>query len=72
MSEQAWLELLAKIASLDRLTILVIVIYGGWKQWWVWGHQMRAMQSDRDFWRTAALRQTNLLEQAVDREGVPR
>jgi hypothetical protein len=67
MNETAWIQLASSVSNLGTPAMLILVLIGGYRQWWVWGHQMQAVKDDRDFWRTAALRQTNLLERTVSK-----
>lgn len=54
-----------KLGAPGFATFLLIVLWAGYKQIWTWGHQLRTMKDDRDFWRAAALRQTHLAERAM-------
>lgn len=45
--------------------LLVAALYGGWKAWWVYGYQYRAMEKDRDEWKAMALRGSDLTEAAT-------
>jgi hypothetical protein len=33
------------------LLVLVAMVWAGYKQKWVWGHQLTDMEEDRDYWR---------------------
>lgn len=46
--------------------LLVLIVVGGWRRWYVWQWQYRDMQNDRDWWRKIALRGTGLAEVAAD------
>lgn len=55
------------------LGLLVYIIVGGYKQWWVWGwvhteekERTLKAEKERDDWRDLALHGTNLAEQTVD------
>ena len=60
--EPSAVELIGKLQSLGTTSLLLLVLIGGFRQWWCWGWQLRTMQEDRDFWRDAALRSTSLAE----------
>lgn len=66
MTEANWVQLASTISGVGMPGLLVLILISGYFQKWVWGHQLLSMKQDRDFWRTAALRQTNLLERTVD------
>jgi hypothetical protein len=68
MTEQSWIELASRITNIGAPAMLLLIIVTGYYQKWVWGHQLVEMRNDRDFWRNAALKQTNVLEKAVVRE----
>lgn len=46
--------------------LLVFILIGGSRQWWVWGYQFRDLKQERDWWRDTALRGTQMAERAVD------
>lgn len=50
--------------------IFALIIYAGYKEWWVWGrhHQeiVRELKRDRDEWKGIALKATGLGEKALD------
>ncbi len=47
------------------LALLVVVLVGGWKQWWVFGWSFKDMKIERDEWRILALKGTSIAHQAV-------
>lgn len=59
-----------KIASkLSVVSILIFVVYGGWKKWWVFSwvyvdllDRHEKLRKERDEWKAIALRSTNLVE----------
>lgn len=69
MSDTAMIELVAKLSALGPWTLVGLMIvaafYYGYKQKWVWGHQLSDMKTERDFWRTQALLNTHLAERVV-------
>lgn len=55
------------------LGLLIIMVYGGYKKWWVFGwiyqqseDRTSKAEKERDDWRDLALHGTNLAEQTVD------
>lgn len=48
------------------LFLLALVIFAGYKEWWVWGWQHRELKLERDEWKTLALKTTGLGEKALD------
>ncbi len=45
--------------------LLVAALYGGFRGWWYYGAQYRALEKDRDEWKSLALRGANLAETAT-------
>lgn len=56
---------------------LVFFIFGGWKQWWVWGHTLTRERTlleqqrdqflkERDEWRRMALQSSAITDKAID------
>lgn len=45
--------------------LLLIILYGGWQKWWVFGWAFNKAEAERDVWRELALRGTELAEHAV-------
>ena len=58
-------QIITFLSDAGVLGLLVIVIWGGAKQWWVWGWIWREMKADRDRWRDIALSATNLADKVV-------
>ena len=65
MSDMTIIELIKNVSTLTLPTLLMIVLWLGYKQVWVWGHQLTDMRADREFWRAIALRTTAVSEKAV-------
>ena len=57
--------LVETLKNLDVPALTIAILILGYRQTWVWGHQLRAMASDRDYWRHQALRATSLAEGSV-------
>lgn len=39
------------VSKLGVITMFAIFVYGGFKQWWVWGYQLEAAKTDCAFYR---------------------
>lgn len=50
-------------AILTALTF--VIVYGGYKQWWVFGWIYRKSQEDADFWRGKSLAQYDKSDTAI-------
>lgn len=49
------------------VTVLLLVItFGGWKKWWVFGWQYKDMETEKNEWKEAALRGTRVAERVVN------
>lgn len=53
------------IQSAGFIGITVLIAIGGFRKWWVWGHQYEDMRKERDEWRALALRGTHITERAM-------
>lgn len=56
------IEIVKYINSAGILGVLIAILYGGFKGWWIWGSEYRKIEDERDVWRNLALRGTDLLE----------
>lgn len=45
--------------------VLLLILVGGARRWWVFGYQYDAMQADRDFYRTLTMRLLNVVDRSV-------
>lgn len=61
------------IADGGFVVALLTTLVGGYRGWWIFGPQHKAIVADlaeqRDFWRAQALRATSLAEHAVGGPG---
>lgn len=55
-------EILRILNQGGTVAVLVLIILGGYRQWWVWGWQFHALEEDRDRWKELALSGTDLAE----------
>lgn len=59
------IEILTALDKGGTVALLLAVLVGGVRQWWVFGHHYREMRTDRDQWRTLALNGHTLSQRAV-------
>lgn len=66
-------EALKYISQAGVLGLLTVIIFGGYKKWWVFGWiykdaeaRTAKAEQERDDWRDLALHGTSLAEQTVD------
>lgn len=57
--------LLDYISKGSIIVFLVIVLYGGYKKWWVWGYQLTDSQRRENEWRKIALDSMHTAESAT-------
>lgn len=55
MTDTALIESIKTVSTWTVPTLLLLILYLGWKQVWVWGSQLQAMTADRDWWRSQAV-----------------
>ena len=58
-------EILEYIRSAGITGILILIIVGGWRRWWVWGWHYQQIEKERDEWKSLAIGGTHLSERAV-------
>ena len=66
-------EIFKYVNTAGVIGLLTVIIFGGYKKWWVFGWQYKESEernkkteTERDGWRDIALHGTNLAEQTVD------
>ncbi len=70
------LDLAKGLSNLGFPTLMVIILYGSYRGWWVWGRvnvdmkddyvdRLLKMETSRDKWQAMALRATGLAEETV-------
>jgi hypothetical protein len=59
-------DLISIIRDAGVIGILIAIIYGGAKRWWVWGWQYLEMEKELAMWRNLALRSTTLARKALE------
>ena len=62
-------DLVKDIVDLGVAGGVILLLIGGFREWWVYGPQHRRivadLTADRDFWRTTALRSLGVAKAAV-------
>ena len=53
------------LGPLGLTVALLVVLFAGYKGWWVWGKDYARMEKEKDEWKEAALRGTRVAERAV-------
>lgn len=57
------LELL--LGPFGTLVLSLVILFGGWKKWWVFGWHYRETVTEKNEWKEAALRGTAIAERVV-------
>ncbi len=58
-------QLLATVSDAGVIGLLMLVLVGGARAWWVFGWTYKLMLRDRDMWRRLALSGTSLAERSL-------
>jgi len=58
-------DILKYAQSITVGSMLIFILLGGYKRWWVWGYQLVDMKKDRDEWKELALRGYIFAERAI-------
>lgn len=53
------------LGQAGTLVMALVILFGGWKRWWVFGWQYREVSQEKNEWKEAALRGTKIAEQVV-------
>jgi hypothetical protein len=48
------------------LVLALFILFSGWKRWWVFGWHYKEQVAEKNEWKKAALRGTQLAEKVVD------
>lgn len=59
-------QIAAVVRDLGITGLLVAILYGGAKRWWVFGWLYEAKTREADEWKTLALRGTHIAELLAD------
>jgi hypothetical protein len=54
------------INGLGTVGLLIVIIYGGMKGWYVWRREYDSIVRDRDFWRRIAVQGIAAAEKSLD------
>lgn len=72
-ADTTFADILKYVSQGGVLGLLMFIMIGGYRQWWVFGWQYKESEErtekaekERDDWRDLALHGTNLAEQTVD------
>ena len=60
------LEIVNKLSGVSFASLLAIVLYASWRDWWCWSRDRNAMQKDRDEWQAIALTNLGIAKKAID------
>jgi hypothetical protein len=58
-------DILQLVNSAGVVGMLVLILWGGFKKWWVFGWQYRQTKNELETWREIALRGISTAEQAT-------
>lgn len=50
------------LGPLGTLVLSLLILFGGWKRWWVFGWHYAEVAKEKDEWKEAALRGTKIAE----------
>lgn len=53
------------VSKAGVVVILIVILYGGWRRWWVFGWQYRDCVDEKNEWKEAALKSTHIAESAA-------
>jgi hypothetical protein len=59
-------RLMPSIQGLGAGGTLLLILIGGYRQWWCWGWQLRKMEEERDFYRDGLLRALKVAENTTE------
>jgi hypothetical protein len=59
------LDIAQKLSGVSLGTLLLVILWGSYKQIWTWGRDLNAMTADRDEWKKLALQSLGAAEKAV-------
>jgi len=59
-------DILAAISQGGLPVFLLLIMYAGYKQYWVFGPAYQALKEDRDLWRDIARESGGIIKSATD------
>lgn len=66
MKELTVSEVFEFLRTTGLVGALFFFIYGGYKRWWVYGHQYDDVLRERDAWRESALKNGNFADRSLE------
>jgi len=60
--------LLEIVQSGGIIALLIVIIYGGSKNWWVFGWQYRKQVEETEWWKNVCVRLLNISESAIEKQ----
>jgi hypothetical protein len=60
------LGIVNKLSGVSFATLLAIVLFTQWKDYWGWSRDRKAVEKDRDEWKALALENLGIAKKAVD------
>lgn len=54
------------LGPFGTLVLSLLILFGGWKRWWVFGWHYSEVAKERDEWKEAALRGTKIAETVTE------
>jgi hypothetical protein len=55
-----------KLSGVSFATLLALVLFMQWKDYWGWSRDRHAVEKDRDEWKALALTNLGIAKQAID------
>lgn len=53
------------LGPFGTLVLALVILFGGWKRWWVFGWHYRETVEEKNEWKEIALRGTKIAEKVV-------
>ena len=60
------LGIVNKLSGVSFATLLAVVLFGNFKDYWGWSRDRKAVEKDRDEWKALALENLGIAKQAID------
>ena len=60
------LGIVNKLSGVSFATLLAVVLFAQWKDYWGWSRDRKAVEHDRDEWKALALENLGIAKKAVD------
>jgi len=59
-------EIINKLGAAGFGTLMAAILYGSYKGIWVWGHEFRKLEKERDWLRDMVMRNTVIAQKATE------